>query len=221
MIELNTIYNEDCLETMKRMHNSFVDCLITDPPYGMNYQSGRRKQKHEVIKNDNNSEWIDTIISEMYRVLKENSHVYLFCNEYLIGRLLDQLKEVGFNTKRMLVWEKNNHTSGDLLGDYANITEYILFAHKGTKKLNGNRDRNILKFDRINTNWHPTEKPVDLIAYLIKKSSQKGDLIYDPFLGSGTTAVACKSLGRNYIGSEISEKYYKIAEERLKQGYLF
>lgn len=220
-IELNTIYNEDCLETMKRMSDGFVDCIITDPPYGMEYQSNWRKEKHEKIEGDNTLEWFEDFAVEAFRVLKENTHIYLFCNEYTIPTALPSLQRVGFKTKRLLVWEKNNHTSGDLFGDYANITEYIIFAHKGCRKLNGNRDRNILKYNREDTKWHPTEKPLDLIAYLVKKSTNEGDCVIDPFLGSGTTAVACKSLRRNYIGCEISKYYCDIAKNRLSQEYLF
>lgn len=219
-MEKNIIYNEDCVDTMRRMPDESIDCIITDPPYGMQYQSNRRSIKHRKIELDEDLSWFDKFSKEAFRVLKENTHIYIFCNEYSIPTIFFELKKSGFKLKRMLVWKKNNHTSGDLQGDYANITEYIIFAHKGVRKLNGNRDRNILEYDREGTKWHPTEKPLDLICYLVEKSTTSGECVYDPFLGSGTTAVACKKLKREYIGSEIDKDYYQVSIKRLEQNYL-
>lgn len=75
-------------------------------------------------------------------------------------------------------------------------------------------------YDREGTKWHPTEKPLDLICYLVEKSTTSGECVYDPFLGSGTTAVACKKLKREYIGSEIDKDYYQVSIKRLEQNYL-
>jgi len=220
-LELDTIYNEDCLDTMKRIPDDSIDLILTDPPYGMDYLSSRRKDKFDKIENDISLEWVKPFLEESYRVLKDNSHIYLFCNDYAISDFRKALEETGFTPKRTLVWVKNNHTSGDLEGDYANKTEFLLFAHKGRKKLNGGRDTNVLKFDRVAMMEHPTQKPTQMMNYLIEKSTNKGDIIYDPFMGSGTTARACKDLGRKYIGSEISKKYCDIAEKRLRQETLF
>jgi len=220
-IELNTIYNEDCLETMRRMPDNFVDLILTDPPYGMDYLSSRRKDKFEKIKNDVDMSWVDEFAKESYRILKNDSHIYLFCNDYGIGRFRNSLEKAGFTLKRTLVWVKNNHTSGDLLGDYANKTEFIVYAHKGRKELNGGRETNVLYYDRVSIMEHPTEKPVSINQYFIQKSSKEGDIVYDPFIGSGTTARACKNLSRSYIGSELHKPYCEIAEKRLRQETLF
>lgn len=218
--EINTIYNEDCLETMKRMPDNFVDLVLTDPPYGMDYQSSRRTDKFAKIENDVTLEWVEPFMREAYRVLKNDTHIYLFCNDFAISEFRKIMESVGFRAKRALVWVKNNHTSGDLEGDFANKTEFCLFAHKGRRELAGKRDTNVLQFDRVSVMEHPTQKPKDLIAYLLQKSSNENDIVYDPFMGSGTTARACKDLGRNYIGSEISKEYCDIAEQRLRQGVL-
>ena len=220
MIELNTIYNEDCLETMRRIEDGSIDCMISDPPYGMDYVSSRRKHKFEKIANDIKLDWVKPFLNEAYRVLKNDTHIYLFCNDYAISDFRNAMQESGFTVKRALVWVKNNHTSGDLFGDYANKTEFILFAHKGRKELRGGRDVNVLQFDRVAVMEHPTQKPTEIIKYLLTKSTDDGDIVYDPFMGSGTTARACKDLGRNYIGSEISKEYCEIAERRLGQEVL-
>lgn len=216
----NQIICGDCLQVMKLIPDKSVDLVLTDPPYGMSYVSSWRKQKHEEIDLDDNLEWVGGFLKEIFRVLKDDTHAYVFCNDYAISEFRSIAKEIGFTPKRTLVWVKNNHTSGDLEGDYANKTEFILYLHKGRKLLNGGRDTNVLFYDRENCESHPTIKPVQLLKYLAIKSSNENDLVLDPFLGSGTTARACKDLGRRFIGIEISEKYCSIAEERLKQSVI-
>jgi len=221
-MELNKIYNEDCLETMKRMPNNFVDLVLTDPPYGMDYQSAWRtaSPKYEKITGDKDLSWFPDFAKQLYRILKDNSHIYIFCNDYAISEFRNELEKVGFTPKRTLVWVKNNHTSGDLEGDYGNKTEFCLYAQKGRKELNGKRNTNVLQFSRTNNTLHPTEKPLDMFSFLLRKSSVENDLIYDPFIGSGTTARVCKDMNRNYIGSEISEEYCEIIKKRLAQQTL-
>jgi len=109
---------------------------------------------------------------------------------------------------------------GDLETTYGCVYEICIFANKSPQKLNGKRDNDILKFKRSGNPNHPTEKPVSLIAFLINKSSEQDDIILDPFLGSGTTCVAAKQLGRKYIGIEISPRYVEIANQRLRQEVL-
>jgi len=216
-LELNKIYCMDCLEGLKKLPDNSINLVVIDPPYGMNYQSSWRKQKYNKIKNDDNIEWFKPILNELFRVLKNNSHCYIFCNDYAVSYFRDYAKEIGFNVKRTLVWVKNNHTSGDLEGDYGNKTEFIIYLQKGRKCLNGKRDTNVLYFEREECKGHPTIKSLKLINYLLNKSSIKNDIILDCFMGSGTTAIACKELDRQFIGFEISEEYCKIAEQRLKK----
>lgn len=218
---INKVIQGDCLEVMKQMPDKCVDLVLTDPPYGMAYQSSRRTDKHEKIELDDSIEWFRDFARESFRVLRDDSHIYAFCNDYAISHFRDWLEKAGFTPKRALVWVKNNHTSGDLEGDYGNKTEFCIYAQKGRRLLNGNRDTNVLESKRQNTDLHPTEKPLDLIMKLIQKSSNSNEIIFDPFLGSGTTAVAAKQLGRNFIGIELSEKYCEVARNRLTQDILF
>jgi site-specific DNA-methyltransferase (adenine-specific) len=213
----NKVIQGDCLQVMKGIPDKSVDCIITDPPYGMKYQSAMRTAtpQFKKIENDNNIDWFPEFIKECYRVLKDNSHIYIFCNDYNISKFRDLQEQAGFKNKRTLVWVKNNHTSGDLLGDYANKTEFINYAQKGRRLLNGGRDTNVLNFSRVSKLEHPTQKPVDLNEYLIKKSTNENDIILDPFAGSGTTGVACKNLNRNYILIEKEPEYIDIINKRL------
>lgn len=214
---INKVIQGDCLEVMKDIPDKSIGCIITDPPYGMNYQSSWRTATKQFAKitNDTNIDWFPEFIKECYRVLKDNSHIYIFCNDYNISKFRDLQEQAGFKNKRTLVWVKNNHTSGDLLGDYANKTEFINYAQKGRRLLNGGRDTNVLNFSRVSKLEHPTQKPVDLNEYLIKKSTNENDLILDPFAGSGTTGIAARNLNRNFILIEKEQEYIDIINKRL------
>lgn len=211
----------DCLEIMKQMPDKCVDLVLTDPPYGMDYQSSWRTDKYDKIANDVILEWVKPFFSECHRVMKENTHIYAFCNDYAISEFRNAMEEVGFTPKRTLVWVKNNHTSGDLDGDYGNKTEFLLYAQNGRRELNGKRDTNVLNFSRVATDMHPTQKPTELCMFLISKSSNENEIVFDPFGGSCTTAVACKQLNRKYICIEKEEKYVNICHQRLAQDLLF
>lgn len=211
------IENTDCLQELSKIESKKFDLVLTDPPYGMAFQSGYRKEKHEKIQNDDDLYWLPLFFYHIKRVLKDDSHAYVFCSHHNID-IFKKYAGKYFKVKNILVWEKNNTGMGDLKGDYAPKYEFILFLTKGKRKLNGARDSNILKFSRTSNEYHPTEKPVDLMRYLIKKSTQQGDFVFDPFIGSGSTAVACKQTKRNCLGFEINSKYVKTALKRLEDG---
>ena len=209
---------------MNRMDDCSVDIIVADPPYGMSYRSNHRKERYEAIAGDDSLEWVEPWAKESYRVLSEDSHMYVFCSFHKVD-IFKQSIQRHFTVKNVLIWEKNNTSMGDLEGDYAPKYEMILFCAKGRRKLNGRRDSNILKYKRTGNKLHPTQKPEDLIRYLIIKSTNKEEIVYDPFMGSGTTAAASYNTERFYIGSEIDKKYYETSIERLdiigRQGNLF
>jgi len=216
--DFGTLYHGDCLDILPTLANKSVDLVLTDPPYGMQYQSAWRTAtpRFDKIDNDNNLDWLNPFMKLCYEAQKQDTHIYLFCNDYAISEFRKSLELSGYNPKRALVWVKNNHTSGDLFGDYGNKTEFIVFGHKGKRDLIGKRDTNVLYFDRENDLFHPTQKPVSINGYLIKKSSAPKDIILDPFAGSGTTAIACIRLNRKYILIEKEEKYCEIAARRIE-----
>lgn len=123
-------------------------------------------------------------------------------------------KQVGFKLHNLLVWEKNNCTPNRW---YMKNCEYILFLRKGSaKKINNVGSKTVHQFDNIiGSKRHPTEKPIDLMEYYIANSSNKGDIVFDPFMGSGSTGVAAQNLNRDFIGIELDVKYFNIAKERL------
>lgn len=211
MIELRL---GDCLNVMSDIPDNSVDMVLTDPPYGMNYQSGRRKSKAKAIIGDQDISFLDDLSRELYRVSKENSAHYIFCSYHNIDKFKQSFEKY-FKIKNILTWVKNNASMGDLSADFAPKTEFILFLQKGRRNINGKRDSNVLEFKKTNNKLHLTQKPVDMLEFMISKFSDRGDIVLDPFMGSGSTAIACINTSRSFIGIEIDKDYFSIAKERV------
>lgn len=201
------LYCADCLEILPQIPDKSVDLVLTDPPYGINYYSGRYKNGNPHLPIKNNDDLFLPLL-ELWRILKETGALFSF-NSFKNPIIDDKVKN-------QIIWVKNNWTAGDLTGNFANQYESIAFIPKAEFKLKGKRFSNVWYFDRVTPEFHPTQKPVDLITRIIKCGSINNDLILDPFLGSGTTAIACKMLQRKYIGIEINPQYCDITIQRLK-----
>lgn len=159
-------------------------------------------------------------IPEFYRVLKEGTHCYIFTNHVNLFEILTVAKENGFHFIKSLIWNKGNKIMSQA---YMSQFEYILFFRKGKfKKINNCGTSDILDIVNKKTknsdggNLHDTEKPVELVKILIENSSNENEIVLDPFIGIGSTCIACKELNRQYIGFEIDEKYYDIAKKRIE-----
>lgn len=221
-MELNKIYNEECIEGMKKMSDNSIDLIVTDPPYLVNYKTNRRKNKEhrftKAILNDNNEQLIIDYINECYRVLKDNSAMYMFCSSDKVDFFKQQL-EKKFKIKNMVIWVKNNHTAGDLKGSFGRKYEIIFLVVKGVKHFNGKRLTDIWEFDKVSgkNQVHQNQKPLELIKLCIEKHSDENDIILDGFMGSGTTAIACMNTNRNYIGFELDEGYYNVSLDRIEK----
>ena len=207
----------DCLEGMQFIPDKSVDMILTDPPYGMSFQSNRRKVKYNTIQNDDCLNWLENFILLCYDKLKDNTHFYCFCSWHNVDKFKTEIQKK-FKLKNIIIWEKNNAGMGDLKGQYAPKYEMCIFAQKGRREIIGRRDADIIKFTRTNDKLHPTQKPVELIDFLIRHSSLENEIILDPFIGSGTTAIACKNTNRFFIGFEKDEHYFNIANQRIKGG---
>ena len=211
------LYKGDCLEVMDKLikQNVKVDAIITDPPYGINFKSNYRKEKYNLIQNDDNLKFLDLFFEKTYELLIDNAHIYVFCS----WNNIDKFKiafEKHFKLKNIIVWEKNNTSMGDLKGSYAPKHEFILFGHKGRRLRNGKRLPDVLQANRTGNKLHPTQKPVSLLQIFIEQSSNENETILDPFMGSGSTGVAALNTNRKFIGIELDEKYFNIAKDRLE-----
>ena len=208
------IYNTDAFTWIDTLEDKSVDLILVDTPYGMSFQSGYRKEKHIKIQNDNNLEWLPNWIKQIKRISKDDSHFYIFCSNHFIDVFVSEIKKE-LPYKNILIWEKNNIGMGDLYGDYAPKYEMIIFCSNGSKKLNNGRSSNIIKAKRTDNELHPTQKPLNLMEFLIEKSTKENDLVLDCFSGSGTTAVACHNTKRRFIGCEIEKTHYETSIKRI------
>jgi site-specific DNA-methyltransferase (adenine-specific) len=211
------LINGDCLEEMKKIPDGSIDLILTDPPYGMSFQSSYRKEKHNKIKNDNNLDWLEDFSLQCYNLLKPNCAAYLFCSFHHLDKFKQALENSGFEVKNILTWVKNNTSMGDLKGNFASKTEFVIFACKGRPLIRGKRDSNVLNYARTANELHPTQKPVDLLEFLLNKFSDENHSVLDPFMGSGSTGVACKNTNRDFIGIELDKDYFKIAKKRIEE----
>ena len=211
------IYLGDCLNYINTLQDKSIDCLLTDPPYGENFQMNKYDNElSRKIENDESLEdaliLLDDMLSRVKPKLKDNAHLYIFCS----WKNFAEFKEVvsnHFKVKNALIWNKELFGMGDLKGNYADTYEMIIFA--GGNREFVKRPGNIITCRFDEERLHNTQKPVDLLSELIENSTDAGDLIFDPFLGSGSTAVASKKLNRNYSGCELDEQNYKITLKRL------
>lgn len=213
-MSINIIHG-NCFEEMEKIDDNSIDLVLTDPPFGMSFQSSRRKEKHKKIENDDNLVWLPGWCKELKRICKEDSHLYIFCSWHKVDVFKQEI-EKHFSVKNIIIWEKNNHGSGDLVGDYSPKYEMCIFINNG-KKLNNGRHPNIIKAKKTDNELHPTQKPVNLMEFLIEKSSEQGDLVLDTFSGSGSTAIACHNTKRRFIGFEIDKQWYNTSIKRLLQ----
>ena len=216
------LYCDDCLNIMKRIESESIDLIVTDPPYLIKYKTNHRKNKdHDFcseILNDDNEQLIIDYIKECYRILKNNTAMYMFCNCDKVDFFKQELENAGFKIKNMIIWVKNNWTAGDLKAQFGKQYEIIFLVNKGRKYFNGKRITDVWMFDRISgkKQLHQNQKPVDLLKQCILKHSDENDIVFDGFMGSGSTGVACIKTGRKFIGVELDKKYFEIAKERIE-----
>jgi len=196
-----TLYQGDCLEVMTTLGE--FDAVVTDPPYGMSFRSNYRKSKHAAIANDKDCglfEWACQIPVRHSR--------YVFCR-------WDNLLEAS-RPRSCVTWVKNNWSMGDLSHEHARQTEVALFYPGPEHDFPNGRPTDVIQASRTGNEHHPTEKPVALMRAVV--SWTRGQVL-DPFMGSGTTGVACVNLGRKFTGIEIDPGYFDIAVRRIEEAY--
>ncbi len=225
-LELNKLYLADCYEFIKQIPAKSIDLIITDPPYELevNHSVGRygdiKKLSYEQIANMSNG-FDYSILDEFIRVLKK-INIYIWCSKKQLQYLLDY-----FVTKHKCYWEIINWHKENAVptgnNTFISDTEYCLFFRQKGVHLGGDyftkRKYYVAYTNRTDKAkfQHPTIKPLHIIKNFVINSSKENDIVFDPFVGSGTTAVACKELNRQFIACEINEDYYNTAINRLNQ----
>lgn len=236
MIKLNSnLFLGDCKKVLSTFDDCSIDLCITDPPYKLNKTTGSQTSSSKTqswqgmlkagdkkanIENDIMfSEWLP----EVYRVLKEQSHFYVFVNDKNVQDMLNEATKVGFKLHNILVWKKNNCTPNRW---YMKSCEFILFFRKGKSFIINDLGTNqclespLFEIDNINAKekLHPTQKPIEIIEKLILNSSSENDIILDLFMGSGSTIVSAINTNRRFIGIELDDTYYEIATNRTLEA---
>jgi len=197
---------------------SSVDTIITDPPYGMNLQPQRATGQFKGIEilGDKDLSWVPVVFPQFYRVLPPDSGCFVFCSHHSLPDFVPTAKEVGFEIKNCLCWDKMWFGMG---GNWRPNFELVLVLTKGRFVTKSHNKTNILSYRRVTPSkmTHVTEKPVALLEELITEPDYEPQSVLDPFCGSGSTLVAAKKLGRHFLGIEIEPKYVAIARQRLAE----
>ena len=206
-----TLYHGDCLEVLKTLDAGSVDVVVTDPPYGMDYHSSANGRFGDcAIDGDKTTALRDAVIQWAISL-------DIPCLVFGSWKATKPAQ-----TRALLVWEKGDHVGmGDLSIPWKPNTEEVYVIGSG---FTGHRGSSVLRVNALSPNFfhtheprqHPTQKPIELLRQLIEKCPQGA--VLDPFMGSGTTGVACVQTGRNFIGIEIDRTYFEIAERRIAEA---
>ena len=198
-----TLYLGDCAEILPTLGQ--FDAVVTDPPYGMAFQSNYRLVKHLKIQNDEKPDLAVEVIN--YLIENTKHSIYAF------GRW-DNIYDYP-KPKSLITWVKNNWSMGDLNHEHARQTEVAFFYPCENHDFPKGRPTDVIQYARTNNEFHPTEKPVGLMQMFVEWT--RGTIL-DPFMGSGTTGVAAIQMGRKFIGIEREPKYFDIACKRIEQA---
>ncbi|ELL0578735.1 site-specific DNA-methyltransferase [Vibrio cholerae] len=217
------VFKEDAVRWLSTLADASVDLIVTDPPYESleKHRNVGTTTRLKVSKSSSNqwfeifpNERFESLLREVYRVLKKNSHFYLFCDQKTMFVIKPIAEKVGFKFWKPIVWDKVSIGMGY---HYRSRHEYILFFEKGKRKLNDLGVPDVLQCKRV-FRGYPTEKPVELIEVLISQSSNENQLVVDPFFGSGSTLIAARNLSRSYMGCDISESAHFHFMNRLGEN---
>lgn len=229
MLEVNNLYYGDCMEVMKNIKDKSINCIITDPPYNIardnNFTTMGRKgiDFGDWDKNADILSWI----SEIPRILSKDGSVIIFNDWKNLGDIAKELEKHDLIVKDMMRWEKSNPMPRNRDRRYITDFECMIWATNKNAKWVFNRqsdtyDRPKFLFPLTSSSekvGHTTQKPLALMKEIIIRHTNANDVILDPFIGSGTTAISCIDTNRKYLGIENDENYYNMANERIRKHY--
>jgi site-specific DNA-methyltransferase (adenine-specific) len=213
----------DAVAYLRTLRSESVDLLLTDPPY-------ESLEKHRAVgtttrlkhSKSSSNDWFQIfpnarfpeLFAEAYRVLRKDAHFYLFCDAETMWVAKPAAERAHFKFWKPLVWDKQKIGMGY---HYRCRYEFILFFEKGKRRLNDLSVPDVLSAPRVHGGY-PTEKPVSISETLVRQSSEPGQIVVDPFMGSGSAGVAAVRLGRCFLGNDVSEQALRITGERLEQA---
>jgi len=212
-LEINKVHNMECVDLIEGLPENCIDAIITDFPYGIDFQSNHRTKKFKKIDNDKEP-YIDWI-KPSFRILKDGGRIVCFYRYDVQDVLFNELVKSGFTIKSQLVWNKIGTGMGDLNGEFAPQHELMVYATKGRYEFKNGRPSTVYSVQKVNDLIHPNEKPVKLMQGIIRDVTVKSDFIFEPFSGSGSTCVACKIEKRDFIACETQVHNVEISNKRL------
>jgi site-specific DNA-methyltransferase (adenine-specific) len=204
----NTIIHADCVKALPMLPDRSVDFILTDPPYLVSYRSsdGRR------VPNDDNDKWLKPAFAEMHRVLADHSFAVSFYGWPKADRFMQAYRAAGFRVVGHLMFPKT----------YASSTRFLRYQHESAHLLAKGNPRapetpisDVIEWKYTGNKLHPTQKPLSALLPLVETFSRPEATVLDPFAGSGSSLMAAKTLGRNWIGVELDAKYHAVATKRL------
>lgn len=204
----NSIINGDCLSILPGLPASSVNFILTDPPYITRYRSRDGRQ----IANDDNDTWLKPAFAEMYRVLAPDSFAVSFYGWPHADRFLQAYRDAGFRIVGHFAFPKRYSSATKFLR-YQHECAYLLAKGRPCQPLRPISD--VLTWQYSGNKLHPTQKPLSVLTPLVESFSRSGDLVLDPFAGSGSTLLAAYTLGRRYLGIELDATYHAAAAARL------
>lgn len=254
MVELNSINCCDYLELLSQIPSNSVSLVLSDPPFGINYSNNYTKNKHAVLAGDDKKFSYLEFGKEAFRILKDNSAIFVFTGWSEYPDHYKQLESCGFSMKEPIICQKRASGKTDLYGSFQTNSDWIIFAHKGKFKfrktrLVKNKKAGVIPnigrkpvpeyktrfpscwfgeeypwssensaWQKANDIYHPTIKGCEFLKWLILLSTDTGDTVVDPFVGSGTTALAAVRSGRNFYACDIKQEFCEQARKRLTNG---
>ena len=204
----NAIINGDCIEIMQALPAHSVDFILTDPPYIAAYKS----RDNQTIRNDDNAAWLRPAFAHMHRVLKHDSFAISFYGWPKVDLFFSAWKSAGFRIGGHIVFRKR-YASKSAFVQYRHEAAYLLI--KGNPAFPAAPLPDVMDWTYTGNTLHPTQKPVSILKPLIAAFTQPGQLVLDPFAGSGSTLAAAQILGRRYIGIDIDAQHYRTANNRM------
>jgi site-specific DNA-methyltransferase (adenine-specific) len=205
---LNAIIHADCLEALPKLPDRSVNLILTDPPYIARYRS-RDGQR---VANDDNADWLKPAFAEMHRVLAGESFAVSFYGWPNADRFLQAYRAAGFRVVGHFTFPKKYASAKRFVG-YSHESAHLLV--KGNPPLPDNPIADTIPWQYTGNHYHPTQKPLAALLPLIEAFSRPGDIVLDPFAGSGSTCLAAKRLARTYIGIELDSAHCATAKRRL------
>ena len=227
-LPLNQIIQGNCLEVMRNFPDESIDLIIADPPYNLG-----QPYPFDNLTDEEYVEFNNAWLMECYRILKQGRVAFVFNSQKTMWNFKRILDQTPFKFIQLLIWHYTNTISSGKKPKYVWTLSFqpIFFLSKGAPTIDvygkafraGIQRTDVWKFTACQSNFkkddlkkiHISQKPLELVEYMVLSCSEEGEVVLDPFLGSGTTAVACKKLRRNYIGIEIDPSYCEMARKRL------